>query len=136
MANGFYKKGLEAFLSGSISWSSHDIKVVLVDTAGYTVNLSTHQYLSDIGAGYRIATSGNLAGKSVTDGVADASDATITAVTGASVEALVIYKDTGNTATSPLICYIDTMTGLPFTPNGSDVTITWNNGADKILKLG
>lgn len=136
MANGFYKKGLEAFLSGSISWSAADIKVVLVDTAGYAVNLSTHQYLSDIGAGYRIATSGNLSGKSVTDGVGDASDVTITAVTGASVEALVIYKDTGNAATSPLICYIDTMTGLPFTPNGSDVTITWNNGADKILKLG
>jgi hypothetical protein len=47
----------------------------------------------------------------------------------------VIYKDTGTAATSPLIAYIDTATGLPVTPNGGDITVTWDNGSNKIFKL-
>jgi hypothetical protein len=31
--------------------------------------------------------------------------------------------------------YIDAATGLPLTPNGGDVTIQWDNGANKIFKL-
>jgi hypothetical protein len=38
--------------------------------------------------------------KTVTDGVADANDVTLTAVTGDPSEALVIYKDTGTESTS------------------------------------
>ena len=58
---------------------------------------------------------------------ADGDNVTFTAVSGASVEALVIYIDTGNTATSRLVAYIDTgVTGLPVTPNGGDISITWN----------
>ena len=68
-------------------------------------------------------------------GVADAADTTFTSVSGDTVEAIVLYKDTGDAATSPLIAYIDTATGLPLTPNGGDVTITWDNGANKIFKL-
>jgi len=52
---------------------------------------------------------------------------TYTAVTGASIEALLIYIDTGSAATSRLVAYIDTgVTGLPVTPNGGDIVITWN----------
>lgn len=36
---------------------------------------------------------------------------------------------------SPLIAYIDTATGLPVTPNGGDITIAWDSGANKIFKL-
>lgn len=39
-----------------------------------------------------------------------------------SVRAIVIVKDTGTEATSPLIAYIDTATGLPIAPNGGDIT--------------
>jgi hypothetical protein len=56
-------------------------------------------------------------------------------VTGATVEALVLYKDTGTEATSPLILYLDTATGLPFTPNSGDVTISWDNGNSRIFKI-
>jgi hypothetical protein len=39
----------------------------------------------------------------------------------------VIYVDTGTAATSPLVAYIDTgVTGLPVTPNGGNITVTWN----------
>lgn len=135
MANALYDKGREAFLSGTISWSSDNIKVVLVDNADYTVNLATHQFLSDVASGGRVATSSNLSSKTVTAGVADAADVTFTAVTGDQSESLVIYKDTGSAATSPLIAYIDTATGLPVTPNGADITVTWDNGSNKIFKL-
>lgn len=57
----------------------------------------------------------------------DAADVTFSAVSGNSVEALVIYKDTGTPSTSPLIAYIDTVSsGLPVTPNGGSISVTWN----------
>lgn len=135
MTNALYDKGREKFLKGEISWNADNIKVVLVDAADYTVNLSTHEFLSDVTSGGRVATSGNLASKTTTAGVADAADVTFSAVTGDVSEALVIYKDTGSAATSPLIAYIDTATGLPVTPNGGDITVVWDNGSNKIFKL-
>ena len=70
-------------------------------------------------------------GRSYTGGVFDAADVTFTAVSGASVEAVVIYIDTGNPATSPLVCYID---GINVTPSGIDVIVAWH--ASGILKIG
>lgn len=135
MANAMYDLGRQGFLDGSIDWDTDNIKCVLVDAADYTVNLTTHQFLSDVAAGARVATSGNLASKTVASGVADAADVTFSAVTGDPSEALVIYKDTGSAATSRLIAYIDTATGLPVTPNGGDITVAWDNGSNKIFKL-
>lgn len=137
MANALFDKGRESFLSQNpaIDWDTDTIKGVLVDHGSDTPLPATDQYLSDIGAGARIATSGAFASKTVTSGVADAADVTFTAVSGASVESIVIYKDTGSAATSPLIAFIDTATGLPVTPNGGDITAAWDNGANKIFKL-
>ena len=135
MANALYDLGRESFLRGEISWNSDNIKVVLVDVTGYSVNLGAHQYLSSISAGDRIATSDNLGSKSTTNGVADAADVTLTDVTGDPAGAIVIYQDTGSAATSRLIAYIDTASGLPVTPNGGDITIQWDDGANKIFKL-
>lgn len=135
MANALYAKGRQGFLEGLIDWDTDNIKAVLVDTGAYTVDLATHDNLDDIAAGARIATSANLGSKTVTDGVADAADVVFTAVSGASVEAIVIYKDTGTASTSRLIAWIDTATGLPITPNGSDITITWDNGTNRIFKV-
>ena len=135
MANALYDKGRQGFLEGSIDWDTDTIKVVLIDTADYTVNLATHQYLSDIPAAARVATSTALSGKTVTNGVADADDLTLSAVSGDPSEALVIYQDTGTEGTSRLIAYIDTATGLPVTPNGGDINVAWDNGSNKIFKL-
>lgn len=135
MANALYAKFKEALLSGSIDLSSDTIKAVLVDTAAYTADLSADQYLSSIPLADRVATSGALASKSVTGGVFDAADATFTSVSGDVSEAVVLIKDTGDAATSPLIAYIDTATGLPATPTGGDITIAWDNGASKIFAL-
>ena len=135
MANALFDKARQRFLEGQFNWNTDTIKAVLVDTGTYTVNLSAHEFLSDISGGARIATSGAFTGKTTTGGAADANDVTFTSVTGASIDAIVLYKDTGTAATSPLIAFIDTATGLPITPNGGDIIVTWDNGANKIFKL-
>lgn len=133
MANTLYDLGRQAFLDGGINWSSDTIKVALVDTGTYTFSQS-HQYFSSVSSAV-VSSAQTLASKTSTSGVADAADVTFPAVSGSSVEALVIYKDTGSAATSPLIAYIDSATGLPATPNSGDITVTWDSGANKIFKL-
>lgn len=136
MANGLYDAARAAFLNGDIDWTNDDIRAILIDTASYTVNLSTHDFLDDIPGGARVATSSALSGKTSTAGVADANDVTFSAVSGATVEAVVIYKHTGTESTSNLIAYMDTgMTGLPVTPNGGDITVQWANTTNRIFKL-
>jgi hypothetical protein len=134
MANALYDLGRQAFLEATIAYLSANIKCMLV-TSGYTVNLATHQYVTDIGGGNIVARSGNFASKTSTAGVADAADITFTAVSGSAAAYIIIYKDTGSDATSPLMAYIDTATNLPVTPNGGDITIQWDNGSNKIYKL-
>lgn len=135
MANALYDLGRQAFLEGSIAWLTANIKAVLVDSGAYTRNLTTDQYLSDIPGGARIATSSNLSGKTSTSGVADADDVTFSSVSGVQSEYVVLYKDTGTASTSPLICCIDTATGLPVTPSGGNITVVWSSGSSKIFKL-
>ena len=135
MANALYDLRRQAFLEGGIAWLTDNIKLVLVDAGDYTVNLVTDEFLDDVPSAARVATSGNFATKTSTIGVADAADVTLTAVSGDQSEALVIYRDSGSPATSELLAYIDTATGLPVTPSGGDITIQWDSGANKIFKL-
>lgn len=111
-----------------------NIKVLLIDTADYTYS-AAHDFHNDVAGAAIVATSANLAGKSVTAGVFDATDITFSTVTGDVCEAIIIYKDTGTSATSPLIAYIDSGSGLPVTPAGGNIDIVWDNGASKIFAL-
>jgi hypothetical protein len=131
MANTLYDKGREAFLAGDADWDANTIKVILL-SASYTFSQS-HQFHSDLSG--IVATSGALSGKTTTSGVADASDVTFSAVSGSQVTQFAIYQDTGVSGTSRLLVYFDTATNLPITPNGGDITIQWDNGANKIFKL-
>lgn len=133
--NSLYDKGRQKFLEGSIAWLTDDIKCCLVNGTTYTVNLGSHEFLSDIPGGAIIATSGNLTSKTSTGGVADADNVNFTAVSGDDIDAIVVYKDTGVAATSPLLLYCDSGVGLPFTPIGSDILLGWENGSTKIFKL-
>lgn len=135
MANTLYDKARERFLRGQINWDTDTMKVCLVDKNTYTPNFTTHEYLSDVSGSAVIAAGVTLTGKASTSGAADANDVTFTAVSGNESEALIIYKDTGDNATSPLIALIDSATGLPITPNGGDIIVVWDNGANKIFKL-
>ncbi len=133
MASAIYPKAKEALLQAGINLSADTIKAALIDTGLYTYS-AAHQYWSSASAG-SIGTPQTLGSKTFTDGVFDAADASFSAVTGNSVEAIIIYKDTGTPATSPLIAYIDTGTGLPITPNGGAINVTWDAGANRIFAL-
>lgn len=135
MANALYDKGRQKFLEGGIDWLNDTIKVVLVDGADYTPNLATHEFLDDVPGAGRVGTPQTIANPTSTDGVADGDDVTFPTVSGDQCEYILIYKDTGAEGTSPLIALIDTATGLPVTPNGGDITVQWDAGANKIFKL-
>jgi hypothetical protein len=135
MASALYDKGREGFLDGSIDWDTDDIRAVLVRT-GYAVNLATHDFLDDITTALENGRTAALGSKTVVAGVADAADTSLVATAAVSSIAIVIFKHTGSDATARLIAYIDTATGLPFTPGvGQTVNIAWDNGANRIFKL-
>lgn len=135
MANALYGKGREGFLAGDIDWDGNDIRIILIDDADYTKSIDADDFLDDIAAGARVATSDALASKTVALGVADAADKTWSSVTGDVSEEIVGYQHTGTEGTSHLIFNIDTATGLPVTPNGGDIEVQWDSGANKIFKL-
>lgn len=128
MANAIYPKYKEALISGSsnVALSSGTVKAVLVDLADYTYS-AAHDFFDDVPSGARVGTPQTIGSKSVTNGLFDGTDVTFSAVTGDQSEAIIIYIDTGSEATSRLVAFMDTgVTGLPVTPNGGDISITWN----------
>jgi hypothetical protein len=124
MANVLYPLGKKAILDGDVDLLVDTIKAALVDT-GTTAYSAAHDFYNDI-SGAVVGTPVTLGTKSTTGGVFDAADITFTAVSGATCEAVVIYKDTGVAGTSQLIAFIDTATGLPVTPSGGDINVNWN----------
>lgn len=135
MASGFYTAGLTAILNGNITLLTDTIKATLIDTAYYTVNLATHDNYDDVPSAARVSAA-TLASKTISGAVFDAADTTFSAVSGASVEAIIIWKDTGGESSSTLIAYIDTATGLPTVAlTNNTVVIAWDNGGSKIFKL-
>lgn len=131
MANAVYPKYKEAYIQASANVSlagsgTTGVYACLVDTGVYTYS-SAHQYYSDLSTSV-VGTDQELTTKTFTNGLFDANDSTFPSVTGASVEAIVIYvKNAGANTTWRLVAYFDTgVTGLPVTPNGGNIGITWN----------
>jgi hypothetical protein len=178
-----------------------------VGSGGYCVNLgpsTSGDFFDDFDAAL-IGSKVNLTGNTIVSGVADAADVTFTAVTGNSVEAVAIIRDTGTNSTSEMVALITgkhivvcntnlaagttllveplkygipnstvlafstgqnatltaagnagdrsltvssttitaggkalapaTGSGLPVTPNGGNIVVTWDNGVNRIFKL-
>lgn len=136
MANALYGKGRQAFGNADIDWATDTIKAILIDTSAYTVSIDTHEFLSDVAGGARVGTAQTLASKTNVLGVFDAADISFTGLSAPpSVEALIIFQDTGVEGTSRLIAYIDSATGLPVASGATQVDVEWDNGANKIFKL-
>jgi hypothetical protein len=126
MANAIYPLYKQALLDASANVDLNDgtVKVALIDTGTYTYSAS-HDFYNDVSG--VVGTPQEITNTTVANGVFDGDNVTFSAVTGNTVEALLIYIDTGDAATSRLVAYIDTgVTGLPVTPNGGDITISWN----------
>lgn len=179
-------------------------------SGGYAINLgpsASGDNWDDFSAAV-VGTPQTLTSPTVSNGAFDAADVTYTAVSGASVEAVAIYKDTGTESTSTMVAIIDgrhivtcaaqaaasattvaveplaapipnstvlafsngalatlsavgntgdrtltvsalaaiitagsradapaTSSGLPVTPNGGNINVTWDNGTPKIFKI-
>lgn len=135
MANHLFPTGRQKFLEGSIAWLSDTIKATLV-SATY-VQSDAHDFFDDVSG--VIATSSALAGKTSTSGVAGANAWTYAAVAGGSTgTGIVVWKDTGTPATSPLIAWYDTKgdtTPISVVTNGGDIIVTPSTGADKMFRL-
>jgi hypothetical protein len=131
MANALYPLWKQGILQATANTPlTGTVKQTFVDiTAGYAYN-AAHDFVDDLGANdnpnYGAATT--LANKTFVNGLFDADDTTTTALTGAAdLGAIVLYVDSGVEATSRLVLFLDTsITGMPFTPSGGDVTVQWN----------
>ena len=142
MANALFGPGREGFLDGTIDYDTAVIKVSPI--RAYTFS-SAHKFVSDVttAGGVLHGTAATLGSKTVTNGTADAADVTFTALAAnATSHYLLVYQASAVTggadvaaSAQRVICYIDTGTNIPFVPNGGDVVVAWDNGANKIFSL-
>jgi hypothetical protein len=138
LANAIYPKWKEAALQGTSGSALNGsgttgVYVALIDLADYTYSAS-HEFYSSISSAI-VGTPVELTSKTFTNGLFDAADSTLTAVTGDPSEALVYYiRNAGANTTWRLFAFVDTgVTGLPVTPNGGDISIVQN--ASGIVQL-
>lgn len=131
MANALYPKWKEAIVQATANSALNGsgttgVYCALVDTGTYTYNSSHEFYTSLSGI---VGTDQEIgATKTYTNGVFDGADLVFPSVSGATVEALVIYvKNAGASSTWRLVAYLDaSITGLPVTPNGGNINVAWN----------
>lgn len=133
MANALYPIWKQALMSAGTNSriDTTTVRCAFVDTGAYTYS-AAHDFYNDLAGVYpnTRATGVALTTKSVTSGTFDADDAVFSSFSNGSVsvEGIVIYIDDGAAdASSRLVAFLDTsITGMPFTPSGSNVTIQWN----------
>jgi hypothetical protein len=148
VANFVYNIAKKQLLDGDIDFNApDDIRILLLEAA-------TDENPDDVTVQAVLARAGTteltstgyarqaLAGEATSQDDAndraefDANDVTFSAVSQAAAETVigwVVFKFITDDAGSIPIIFVDTATGLPLTPNGSDITITWN--AEGILQL-
>lgn len=139
MANSFYNSYWSQTLQGDIDLLTDNIKASIIDLDEYTFD-ARHQFYSDVAAPAKVAASGNLTGKTLTATpitetptvpvplIFDANDVTLNSVSGAVSEAVLLWADSGDPATSPLILLIVTGSSGPveIIPNSGNITLQWN----------
>ena len=138
-----FNDGIDGLLTGAIDLDTAVIKCALV--RGYTFD-ATDVFMSDVVAtGTLNGTSTALANVTITTGVVDADDTTITTTANANDHDLILFQssavtggaDVANTS-QRVIAYFDTASdsSLPIQPGTGDVAVTWSSGASKIIKFG
>ena len=134
MANMLYTKAKEKLMQGQLNLLTDDIRVAIVSNA-YIQSMTTDEFLAEVDD-HILGTPMVLTGRSITGGAFDGDNLNFTGIaSGATTEGVVIYKHTGDPATSPLIFYADQIQGFPLTTSGAAVEIVWDDGEYKIVKL-
>lgn len=142
MANAAYTAFEQGILNAEYDLNTASIKCALV--RGYTFS-AAHATVADVvAAGGTInGTSAALTTPTITGGVFDADDTTITTTANATNHVLVLFQASAVTggadvaqSSQKLIAYYDTGTGLPIQPGTGSVAVTWPAANPKILKVG
>lgn len=141
MANAAYTNFKSGVLGADFDLAVASIKGMLV--RGYTFS-AAHVTVADVvSAGGTVnGTSAALTNPSITGGVFDADDTSITTTASASNHVLILAQTSAVTGGADLptsgqlvIAYYDTGTGLPIQPGTGSVTVAWSAGAAKILAV-
>lgn len=141
MANAGYSNFKSGILTADFDLVVASIKCMLV--RGYTFS-AAHVTVADVvSAGGTInGTSAALVNPTVTAGVFDADNTSLSTTASATNHVLILAQTSAVTGGADLptsgqllIAYYDTGTGLPIQPGTGTVTVTWSNGAAKILAV-
>lgn len=129
--------GVPANTTTTVDFDGDELRVSLLDqTDSGTINAASENY-GEVDGATVVANSSALGSKTVGTvavGVFDAANVTFSSVTGDAADYLTLYKHDATPANATLIITWDSATtGLPVTPNGGDITVTWN--ASGILQL-
>jgi hypothetical protein len=140
VANILTNTGREAFLVASQGWKAGSVPATHVPyiVGSFAPAPADLVFLSDIPAAAWRHRGTYLTGKTTASGIADADDQTLVGV-GSAGSATAVYivlvNETGASQTSLVTAVIDTATGLPFLPNGGDVSVSWDSGSNRIFRL-
>ena len=132
MESVFYNNYYEELGKGNIDYTTNTFKLMLMTTS-YTPNVDTEAFRADI-SGEASGTNYTAGGQAVDNvtltqdntndrAVVDFDAEVFSNVTLSNVDAAILYKDTGNSATDVLICYIDFTEG-PQNVFANDFTVT------------
>jgi hypothetical protein len=142
--NKLYDYGRNLFARGEIHWRAGGdiVKCTLLDAEHYTFDQELHQFmnLDTVETAARVSET-TLTLLDPLEGACGAADAVFHAVEGAASEMLVLWKDGGghgatqSGTTDPLIAFMDIATGLPVTPDGGDILVSWDVLPTRIFKL-
>jgi hypothetical protein len=117
-----------------VDFNTDNMDLSLLDATDSGAITSANVDYDEVDTATVVAT-GNLAAVTITNGVVTvAGTTTFTAVTGDAADYLTLWKNSGAAATSPLVITWDSATtGLPVTPNGGDIVVTF--GSSTVVTL-
>jgi len=134
--------GVPANTTTTVDFDADDIDVSLLDaTDSGAIAVTTENYgevdtatvVADRADSAQVPLGSKTIG-TVAVGVFDAADVTFATITGDAADYLVLYKYHATPANATMIATWDSATtGLPVTPNGGDITVTFN--ASGIIRI-
>ena len=132
MAARLYYKGKENILGGEVDLVNDNLVCLLV-TGEYLPDITSDESRASIPES-AIVGEETISGATVLNGVFDADDVTFNSLEGSQVYHVVICTDSPIQSQALLIALYDSPVAV-ITPDGSDVVIQWDDGANKIFKI-
>ena len=125
MATQLFPLARQQFATAGRDWTAGTYRAVLLAST-FTIDFSTHVYLSDIPTAQRVRISDPITSRTATNGYCSGSTAYFPLVLDVrAVSKAIIYEDTGVENTSVLVAALDedTLVEAPFVPRGFDYYI-------------